>query len=338
MLYKPSTIFVGVFCCLLLGAACSNNPFDKKNKSPQKDGASPEVGDLITVGVSVTQKGGSGLSLQEAASSYALSVTGCASGRVIDPPVTSPAVSLYKGDENCVAKLVALTVNNVTYSAPASANFQKDALIVYTSSNSTIPAMIVRVVSQLSSPLAMTDTIAFEFKQSFKGETSSFGENDVSNSIPVTVLGDRAPRFTIKTYAFDGIGAGGAGKFTFKLQCDVPLVGADAASVKCDGLSLVSDIRYLLVKDNSGGTNNLSFAEADALFAPDKGTTITAASVRLPTDTDTAWAGKGGFVTSGLLGPGKLTASGNNNMILVLKAGPSYTYFNVDVTLLGLTE
>ena len=69
-----------------------------------------------------------------------------------------------------------------------------------------------------------------------------------------------------------------------------------------------------------------SITDAETIF----GTAGT--SVTIPTDQYSTAPTAEGFNTVTLDGPGALGTVGNQNMILILKSGISYTYFNIDVT------
>jgi hypothetical protein len=125
----------------------------------------------------------------------------------------------------------------------------------------------------------------------------------------------------------------GAAEFTFKLECvddptlvsptSMPMGAGTGANTLCSANDL-ANISYKLVKDTFG--SDLTITEAEGIFAT-AGTSIT-----LPADQYQDGPNNEGFNTAILDGPGGLGTAGNENMILILKAGLSFTYFNIDVT------
>jgi len=90
------------------------------------------------------------------------------------------------------------------------------------------------------------------------------------------------------------------------------------------GANDLQNITYKLVKDTYGSV--LTITDAETIFAT-PGTSIT-----LPGDQYQDSATNEGFNTSTLDGPGGLGVAGNENMILIIKADLSFTYYNIDVT------
>ena len=287
--------------------------------------------ETVTIGVGVEQS--SKLSLA-AATSFSMSLDGCASGLAYaNITQSNPNVDVYKFDQNCLIKLNSFSLNGITFvpsgADPFSSWLLGDIAIFEEAGN---PTNVVRVVvsSQLGSPIAGTETVAYSFSQIAAGSDSSLAKSTVGNSHSLSVSGQDATPLTIAGLSFTGMTATGAGQFVFTLECGQNVTGT-APALSCAGTSLDS-LKYRLVKDTFGGT--LTVAQASAIF---DGTEVAIADAE-KLGVGAASAPKGGFTTksgaSALQGPDQMHA--NPNMLFVVQvAGSSYRYFNVDVTTLA---
>lgn len=147
------------------------------------------------------------------------------------------------------------------------------------------------------------------------------------------VASQEAPHFEIVAGIFIGMDdETGAGEYSFKLQCVNDPLAVDpvptamtvgtAAGTVCGGTDL-ANVSYKLVQDTYGSA--LSITEAEAIFST-PGTAVAIPSAQYRTGVT-----HGGFNTSTLKGPGPMGKAGNEMMILIVKAGISFTYYNIDV-------
>jgi hypothetical protein len=296
---------------------------DNQDASTETDSTRRET---VTVGVNVAERGGFSLA---AASSYAMSLDGCASGLTV-PSITqaNPSVDVYKFDQGCKVKLNSFVLSGITYTPAAADPF--DSWVtgdVATFEEAAIPSnkFTVTVTSQLGNPISGTEAVSYTFSQLIAGTDETIAKTVVGDSHALSVSGVDAASVDIVGVTMTGMTAGGAGTFTFKVECLTNITGTSPA-FSC-GNNLMTTLKYVLVEDTFGGI--LTQTQANALFAS-AGTTV-AAGDQLPTGT--VGALKGGFNTQTLTGPAQMHLK--PNMLLVVQSGGvSYRYFNVDVSTL----
>jgi len=273
------------------------------------------------------------------ASAYSVSLAGCLSGYTATvSEVNLDGVEVYKDDWNCLAKLTSFTVGGTTYTNanPGAVDFTT-WLAGNTATFASAGGDTIRVVvvAQLASPITGTEAIVYQFSELLDGDGDKiFSEAEVSDAHLITVEGQEAPLFNIVASTFLGMDdVSGAPEFTFKMECvDDPAAATPVSVAMTDGAGSntvcgtneLSTVTYKLVKDTYGSV--LTITQAEAIFGT-AGTSIT-----VPGDQYADSATQEGFNTATLDGPGGLGTAGNENMILILKSGASYTYFNVDVT------
>ncbi|MBP6217100.1 MAG: hypothetical protein KA436_00775 [Oligoflexales bacterium] len=268
--------------------------------------------------------GNTGLGLTAAAATYKISITGCASGLTGTATEADVNLKVYKQDRGCLGQLTEFTYLTKTYKPKTGFTFTtwlagNTATFENTSDPNPNDRFSVTVISQLSSPTAVADTIQYRFSYITVGTTDAapnvLSKTTVGESHAVSIPGQNPPNFNISLVTFPGISAtGGTGQFIFKMTCNIAMVGD-----VCDGVNL-TEISYKLIKDTYTGV--MFVQDAQAIF-PTGQSTVTVA-------TDKHLTGNSGFNTVTLTGPGPIHQ--NPNMILVLGANNlSFQYFNVDV-------
>jgi len=282
--------------------------------------------ETVTVGVNVAEKAGFRLA---SASSYSMSLTGCASGLTASGiSQANPSVDVYKFDQNCLVKLDSFTLNGITYTPSSGDPFTSWAngdLAVFEESGNPSNNFTVIVTSQLGNPISGTESVAYTFTQVAAGTDETIAKSVVSNSHALSVSGVDSATVDIVGVTMNGMTAGGAGQFTFKVECLTAITGS-SPTYNC-GTNQLTTLKYVLVKDTYGGT--LTAAQAAALFSGGE-TTVGAGDLLA---TGSSGAPNGGFNTQTLTGPNIM--HNNPNMLLVIQSGgTSYKYFNVDVTTL----
>ncbi len=286
--------------------------------------------ETVTISVGIEQSGSLALA---AATSYSMALDSCVSGLTYSNITqANPNVDVYKFDQSCLIKLNSFTVNGISFvpsSADPFSSWIAGDLAIFEEAGNPSNALRVVVSSQLGSPIAGTESVAYSFSQIAQGTDSSLAKAAVGSSHSLSVSGQDATPLTIAALSFTGMTATGAGQFVFTLECAQNVTGT-APALACAGTSLDS-LKYKLVKDTYGST--LTVAQASAIF---DGTELSIAdSEKLALGA--ASAPKGGFATksgaSALTGPDQMHA--NPNMLLVIQvAASSYRYFNVDVSTL----
>ncbi len=277
--------------------------------------------------------------LGTAATAHSVSLANCLSG--YSATVTEAnldGVEVYKDDRNCLAKLTGFTAGGIVYNATntGAVNFTTwlaNDTALFASAGGDI--IRVKVISQLASPITGTEAVVYNFSELLDGRGDRvFTEASVSDAHLITVASQEAPLFNVIGSTFMGADdTTGAPEFTFKLECvdnptlavpaSVAMSAGSAANTLCGGNDL-NTIEYKLVKDTYSSV--VTITNAEAIFAT-AGTPVT-----IPTHQYADSATNEGFNTATLDGPGGLGTAGNENMILIVKAGLSYTYFNIDVT------
>lgn len=267
---------------------------------------------------------GAGFALADA-TSYSISLTGCATGLTGTATQVDPNLKVYKQDRGCLGQLTEFVFNGNTYSPVTGEEFStylaNDTAFFANDADPDDQVMVI-VISQLSTPISVADTVSYKFGintvGAADGSAVSISKSTVSSNATgqaLVVASQDPPNFTITNVSFSGVStSGGAGRFVFEMTCGEALVGD-----LCDGVNL-SLIKYRLINDTYSGV--LLYQEAQTLF-PTGATTVVVG-------TDKFVTGNGGFNSVELTGPDQIHL--NPNMILVLEAnGLSYQYFNVDV-------
>lgn len=270
----------------------------------------------------------SGLSLASA-TSYTITLSGCATGYTSTATNASTNLQVYKYDHGCLAKLTTFAINGKSYTPKAGSTFttwQANDTAVFEVVADPTDTLNVKVVSTVADPVTGAEVVEYKFYKLLLGSTSTILDSTVGSGDSMVVGGQGAPSFTISSIQYTGTSATGAGQFIFKMECTADITGAAATTACLDGL--YSDMRYKLIEDTYGST--LTLAQADALFPTDEN------SITIATDTIAVGASgttHGGFFTSTLDGPDAMHT--HPHMLLVIQvADLSYTYFNVDVTTL----
>lgn len=309
---------------LAMGLAACGPKLQSVAEQDGSTAADPSRRETITVGVSLSERK-MGFALA-GVSNFDMALEGCASGYEV-PSITqsNPAIDLYKFDQNCLVKLKSFVVNGFTYIPSVSDAFTTWAnndTATFESAANPAEKFTVKVTSQLANIIGTTDSVSYAFTQLVAGADESIAKEVVSDSHTLSLNGIDAAAMEISAVTMTGMTAGGAGQFTFKVECNSNVTGT-GASTQC-GTNLLTSLKYVLVEDTTAGV--LTPSSAAALFAP--GTDVVAGDV-LPIGT--AGALKGGF-SAAVTGPAQMHLK--PNMLFVIQSGGangSYKYFNVDV-------
>ncbi len=279
--------------------------------------------------------------------SYVITVSGCATG---ETGTTSASIlNVYIKDTNCIAKLTSFTLRGQAYTpsgagAVAFTSWTVGSTAIFQGASAT-DLINVKVVSQLSSPVAVSDFVSYNITMNKAGTNNA--SIVVGESQSLYVAGQDSPNFIINTgdATFVNINSSGYGQFTFKMTCAsgtmkvgsqtgkttfCPTVtngtyasgaGVDVyASSNSDATSFFS-YKLILDPQNSGSPGTLTMAQAQAAFST-AGSTVALADFNPSNTAATA------FTTVTLTGPGQMATEANRYMILVLQAkdtNASYT-------------
>ncbi|MBC7661875.1 MAG: hypothetical protein H7249_19455 [Chitinophagaceae bacterium] len=297
---------------IVLVSACGKT----SSKAPTYSGGDPKKSrEVVTIPVSLNAIS---LALTSNATAFTVNVTGCASGATAAANEATPTLSIYKADTLCVAALSSLTVNGTVFAgtnpfAVAYTSYAAGSTAVFTDATGT-HKINVSVASQLSSPVASTDTIRYNFATTQSGDSKTVASEVLGEGHAVSVEGDLVPNYKIDKVNFLGLNASGGARFTFQMECLEAIKAGTAPS--CSNLAFI-DTSYVLVKDTYNGGPS-----ATQLLAMFPGVSVLVNQVTLATT-----GNLGGFVTAQLDGPNQVAL--NPKMLLVLKNGNSFQYFSV---------
>jgi hypothetical protein len=288
-------------------------------------GVSPSARQLVTVPVTLINKA-VGLNLLAPADTFTVTLVGCATGYTSTADENSTALQVYKFDKGCKAKLTTFDFNGRTYVPTAGDPFttwaQNDTA-VFDEAVPTGHALAVKIISTIADPVVGNEDVTYQFAELIKGADQAIAAATVSDGHDLTVASQPPPSFTIKSVSFDDVTAGGAGKFTFVMECTADIAANVCATVDM-GL-----LQYKLVEDTYTA-DTLTMAEAQAIFST-AGTAVT-----MPGDRVAMGASgtvHGGFTTLSTAGPNQMAL--HPHMILIIQANnASMQYFNVDVATL----
>ena len=280
------------------------------------------------------------------ASNYIIALAGCASGNTGLATQNEVYLEVYEFDRDCLAKLTQFTLNGKTYKPKAGSTFTTwlvgDKATFEVVGASPADELQVEVLSTIANPVVAAGTVRYQFSEITAATNPEIlGEADVRESADISIDGHAAPQFVIKQIELVDIDEDGNGEFKFYLECDGADVTGTGNDITCYDIRLDS-LRLALVEDSYGGT--LTAEDLQDIY------TAVGGGVAIDMDNDAFEAGvvdpllaAGGFETADAGDPNvmKIPVSApmhlHPNMILVLKAGPSYHYTNIDVTTISQT-
>lgn len=276
------------------------------------------------------------------ATAYTMTLSECASSHAETITEANIYLELYEFDRNCVVKLTQFTLNGKVYTPKAGSTFTTwdtgDTATFEVLAANPVDELGVEVISTIANPVVAAGTIHYQFSEITKGADSSIGEGVVRESQIVSVDGQAAPDFLIRQIKLVDITGTGNGEFQIQFECNGEDVSGAAATLACYDVRL-SDIHMVLVEDTFGG--NLTQSDLNTIYTAASG----GKQIDMATDAFAPTEGSpalphGGFISAPTGDADVLVLAGNKpivqhpNMILILKAGPSYQYFNLDVTLI----
>lgn len=324
----------GLLCAFgFVATGCGSKTSDMSPGTNSKGGDAAAQSDMVNVPV-VLEYSGSTLAFGLAdATSFTMSLEGCASGYSSTAHETDPSLKVYKFDQNCLAKLTAFSFGGVNWVPSATAPFTTwlaNDTAKFADSTNALNQILVKVASQLDNPVSGTEPVTYKFSEIRTGSDTNIPQTVVGDSHIMSVNGQAAPSFTVKSVGFLSMTTAGAGQFQFTMECTDPLTGSGIA-VACKDVKFI-DLKYKLVEDTFGGV--LTHAQAAGLFSSGSDSVAIPGDVVNPGQNGTI---NGGFVTKAgaqaLTGPNQMHS--HPNMLLVLEAsGTSYIYYNVDVATL----
>ncbi len=303
------------------------------NQSPNPPGRR-----TFTYQTMLTEKTASAFLLADA-TAFTMTLSGCASSQTATVNETNIYLELYEFDRNCVVKLTQFTLNSKIYTPKSGSTFTSwaagDTAVFEVVGASPVDELNVEVLTTISNPVVAGGTIHYQFSELTLGTDVTIDENIVRESQVMKVDGQAAPDFTVDSVELVGITASGNGEFRFRMECRDADVTGTGASMQCYDV-LLSDIRLVLVEDTYGGV--LTLNDLTSIYsAHGGGKAIDTSSELIAPGGGSPALTHGGFITANTGDPDVLVMTGSKpihtfpNMLLILKAGPSYLYFNVDV-------
>lgn len=338
---KPICAFLVTTSLLLLGCSQEKQVDYKDEGTPVSAQPAPVTRRTFSYETRLNQNTATGLSLADA-TAYTMTLSECASTHAATVTETNIYLELYEFDRNCVVKLTQFTLNNKVYTPKAGNLFTNwavgDKAVFEVASANPVDELNVEVITTISNPVTVGGTVHYQFSETTKGSDTTIGEGVVRESQVLTVNGQAAPDLLIRQIKLVDITADGNGEFQFQFECNGADVNGVGASMACHDV-LLNDIYMVLVEDTYGGTltqQNLT----DIYTAASGGKQVDTASEIFAPGAGSPALPHGGFVSADHGDPDVLVLAGakpivqHPNMLLILKAGPSYLYFNLDVTLI----
>ncbi len=336
--------------CIALLSACgqeSSNQFaDDPNASDTETPSTPapkrrSFGYKVELSQSVIKSTSlHSLSLAADATAFTISLSDCASTHTATVTEAVAYLEVYEFDRNCIVKLTEFTLNGLVYTPKSGADFtswQTNDTATFEVSGAT-PAneLKLEVLSTISNPVVAAGSIHFQFSEITVGATETLAEAVVRESASLSVNGQASPNFEIKQVSLVGITAIGNGEFRIQLGCKGQAVTGTGVNILCYDV-LLSSISMVLAEDTYGSV--LTQTNLDDIFTAASG----GKQIDMTTEAFIAGGGtpaitNGGFITANTGDADVMVMAGTKpivtkpNMIFILKSGPSYTYFNIDVT------
>lgn len=314
-LFLAPLLFVAVYSCGYIDDLKKEEPVENTpsgRKTPNQINSQREA---VYVPIQVNEKSAS-FNLLANATAYTVNLEDCSSGYTDTVTEVDGSVLVYIGDTDCLGKLTTFTFDSKVFTPKTGSEFTN-----YAVNDSAVfeevggKEYIVYVDGQLASPVTGLSTVRYVFTEVVDAGLFTVATSSYAEAHSISVTGDEPPDFSITQVSISGLNASGGGEFTFEMTCNVAMSGTD-----CNGVDL-STIDYKLVEDTYSST--LATTDASTIFS------TAGATISIPGDQHAN--NNGGFNTSLLTGP--TTISSKPNMILILRSGASYQYFNVDVTL-----
>ena len=309
---------------LSLITSCGTVGTNDVEKNEASEVSKTSGSEVISIPVSFTQKNVLTLA---AATTFNISMDGCASGFTATASELSPSLEVYKFDQNCLAKLTSFEAGGIIYTnqnagATDFTTWLQGDTATFASSGGETVAVVVN--EQLDSPISGTKTISYSFSEAVAGNVSNIASSVLGDAHTMSIDGEQAPNFTVDTISFTGMGAGGEAQLDIIAECGVAqTAGPDV----CDGLDL-TNITFWLVEDTFGGAPTL--ADLQAL------TSGASVSSVLNQGTAATTNDRGGFATGDILGSAPMHTK--PEMLFVVKGSASYTYYEIDLSTLSSAQ
>lgn len=339
------------------GSSSSDTAQTNSSTKSKSGGSDPVTLETIEIPVKFTEES-SPLNLVSSPTTFVISLTGCNSG--LTGNNSSPtSLTVYTHDTSCLAKLSSFVLQSQTYlpsgtgSVPFTTWLAGDtAKFIGANANDVVT---VKVVSQLSSPIVITDSVSYSFTVIKTGTNNSSSITPSSNSVSLSVSGVEAPNFKINSGGASYIDlvqtgpSARAGIFSFNLTCVVsgmttganPSYNSFCPSTVANGTIAGGDsgvdvgsstnFSFKLIADPNGN-GTLTLTQAQSAFSAGGDSTVTLSSGIL--------SGSTGFTTGNLTGPTPVASY--PKLILILQAKDSnhptdptfssFQYFPMTVT------
>ncbi len=335
---------------ILLFAACGqqepveyvNGTTDKPTVQTDKTSAQPRktFRYQAVVAAATDGLGLNGMMLADAnATAFSISLTSCASAHTATVTELLAYLEVYEHDLGCLAKLTTFTLNGKVYTPKAGNLFDTwqagDEAIFEVVAAVPADELNVEVILTVASPVVAAGTVHYQFSEIDSDDLAeTIGESVVRESAELKVDGQSAPNFAIQQVELVGITATGNGEFRFTMECKGQAVTGVSPDIVCYDVRLDA-IRMVLVEDTFGGV--LTQGNLETIYTAAAG----GKAVDVANEAYGAGAGglsNGGFITADTADADVMVIDGvapihtHPNMIFILKAGPSYYYYNVDVT------
>jgi hypothetical protein len=332
--------YIAVLLAALLAACAEEQPVQYTDEDTESESTgTPTLKRRTFPHTFRLDDGAADLRLAANATTFSIDLTGCASTHSATVTQTKAYLEVYEFDRNCLAKLTEFSLNGKTYTPKAGAAFDTwlagDVATFEVASANPADELTVTVISTIANPVVAAGEIHYQFSEVTQGDTETLGEAVVRESASLVVDGQAAPNFSINQVQLVDITAAGNGEFRIQLKCNNTVTGT-GNDILCDDVRLDS-ISMVLAEDTYANDPSITDLQTNFTLASG-GKQIDMATEAFTAGQGTPALANGGFITANTDDPDVMVLAGakpivtHPNMIFVLKSGPSYTWFYINVT------
>lgn len=247
---------------------------------------------------------------------FSSEISGCVSGFTqTGLTEADTTVNIPDGDSNCLYKIQSISIDGEVFDTSAQDFSQGSSFLVTGAANTQL---LFNVNSQILTPIAGPQSVDISFSSLETGNASTVSTGTTAG---IVVAGSDPLNLNLEVSTLVSINsASGAGTFRFKLQCDTQI--ADNAC---------SDVPIGTIKANIDSETNLGGSTLDIATCTNLANAGTTGSVVAVGDSEIA---NGGLLTSNIVGPAPMFATGNTDMILaILSDKGACKFYNVTIAL-----
>ena len=272
-----------------------------------------------------------------------LSVEACRSGYTTQTP-NANTIRLYRGDKNCIVKLVSFKLNSVYYNLKGSdaqpfTSWEAGDTAIFESTVAPASLLKVTVMQQIQKMDSFEDyqvIYAFEDVNGNPFHAAPVPKSSRPSALASSLNGESliTPQFTLLETLYITTNEDGSASLSFTFGCNEPVTGSDASNLACQGLVMGDQLDYVFVPDTFS-QRALAVDDANQIFA--ENTSLPVKDLIFPgkTDNNNNVVANGGFYTQAVQTP-PLYPDGLDNLLVLRRQDPgasvlSYYYVYVEL-------